>query len=100
MTFPVVLGTGKRLFGDGTPPCSLRLLEQQVGEKGVIVTRWTLAGPIPAINHPYASGRCHAWEHCCATGCEISGRLGLPSEFRVPDGVLATFRREFPAVAE
>ena len=52
MTFPIVLGTGKRLFGDGTPPGALRLLDQQVGAKGVIVTRWTAAGPVPTANHP------------------------------------------------
>jgi dihydrofolate reductase len=52
MTFPVVLGTGKRLFGSGTPPGALRLLEQHVGAKGVIVTRWVPSGPVPAANHP------------------------------------------------
>ena len=52
MTFPVVLGTGKRLFGDGTPPGALRLLDRQVGAKGVIVTRWAPAGPVPTANHP------------------------------------------------
>jgi dihydrofolate reductase len=53
MTFPVVLGTGKRLFGDGTPPGALRLLDQQLGTKGVIVTRWAPAGQIPTVNHPH-----------------------------------------------
>ena len=55
MTFPVVLGTGKRLFGDGTPPGALRLLDQQVGAKGVIVTRWAPAGPVPTASHPNPS---------------------------------------------
>lgn len=55
MTFPVVLGTGKRLFGDGTAPGALRLLDQQVGAKGVIVTRWEPAGPIPTAGHPAPS---------------------------------------------
>ena len=55
MTFPVVLGTGKRLFGNGTPPGALRLLDRQVGAKGVIVTRWAPAGPIPIVNHPHPS---------------------------------------------
>ncbi|WP_207893374.1 dihydrofolate reductase family protein [Sphingomonas sp. PP-CE-1G-424] len=49
MTFPVVLGTGKRLFGDGTPSGSLRLLDHQVRAKGVIVTRWAQAGPIRRV---------------------------------------------------
>ncbi len=55
MTFPIVLGSGKRLFGDGTPPGALRLLDQQVGSKGVIVTRWAPAGPIPIAGHPTPS---------------------------------------------
>ena len=52
MTFPIMLGFGKRLFGDGTPPGALRLLDQQVGGKGVIVTRWAPAGPVPTAGHP------------------------------------------------
>lgn len=55
MTFPVVLGVGKRLFGDGTPPGAWHLLEQQVGAKGVIVTRWGPAGPALTANHPIPS---------------------------------------------
>lgn len=55
MTFPVVLGAGKRLFGTGTPPGALRLLDHQVGTKGVIVTRWVSAGPIPTVGHPHPS---------------------------------------------
>ncbi|MBB5716522.1 dihydrofolate reductase family protein [Sphingomonas aerophila] len=55
MTFPVVLGVGKRLFGDGTLPGALRLLDQQVGAKGVIVTRWVPAGPVPRADHPRPS---------------------------------------------
>ena len=55
MTFPVVLGVGKRLFGDGTPPGAWQLLEQQVGAKGVIVTRWAPAGSVPTANHPIPS---------------------------------------------
>ena len=55
MTFPVVLGTGKRLFGDGTPSGALRLIDHHVGAKGVIVTRWAQAGQIPTVNHPHPS---------------------------------------------
>ena len=55
MTFPVVLGTGKRLFGDGAPPGAWRLLGGQTGAKGVIVTRWAPAGPVPTVGHPHPS---------------------------------------------
>jgi len=53
MTFPVVLGTSKRVFGDGTPPGAFRLLDQQIGTKDVIVTRWAPAGQVPTVNHPH-----------------------------------------------
>jgi dihydrofolate reductase len=35
--FPVTIGEGKRLFGDGTIPASFRLLESMITTKGVIV---------------------------------------------------------------
>jgi dihydrofolate reductase len=38
MVFPIVLGTGKRLFGDGTPHTVMRLLDSTpVGPDGVFV---------------------------------------------------------------
>jgi dihydrofolate reductase len=38
MVFPVVLGSGKRLFADGSPPATLRLSEARpVGTDGVLV---------------------------------------------------------------
>jgi dihydrofolate reductase len=55
MTFPIMLGTGKRLFGEGTPSGALHLLDHQVGTKGVIVTRWAPCGPVPTVNHPHPS---------------------------------------------
>jgi dihydrofolate reductase len=38
--FPVVLGRGKRLFGDGTVPDGLELIDSQVSSSGVIMTRY------------------------------------------------------------
>lgn len=52
MTFPILLGTGKRLFGHGTPAGALHLTEHRIGTKGVIVTRWVPAGPVPVCGHP------------------------------------------------
>ena len=46
MTYPVVLGRGKRLFGGGTTPGALRLTDHVVGEAGVIVTRYEPAGAV------------------------------------------------------
>jgi dihydrofolate reductase len=52
MTFPVLLGAGKRLFGAGTPPGALRLLDHRIGSKSVIVTRWVPAGAVWTGGHP------------------------------------------------
>ncbi len=47
MTFPVVIGSGKRLFGAGTPPAAFRLVDHQVSTTGVIMATYEPAGPIP-----------------------------------------------------
>jgi len=44
--FPVVLGSGKRLFGDGTAPAGLRLVDSQVSDSGVTVNVYERAGAI------------------------------------------------------
>jgi dihydrofolate reductase len=44
--FPVVVGTGKRLFGDGTIPRSLRLAETQTSETGVAIHRYERVGKL------------------------------------------------------
>lgn len=47
MTFPVLLGAGKRLFGEGTPPGALRLVGSQATVGGVVIATWEPAGPVP-----------------------------------------------------
>jgi dihydrofolate reductase len=44
--FPVVLGSGKRLFGGGTIPVGLRLADSRVSESGVTVNVYERAGAI------------------------------------------------------
>ena len=44
--FPVVLGTGKRLFGDGTIPAALKLADSKVSKTGVTVNTYERAGDI------------------------------------------------------
>lgn len=44
--FPVTLGTGKRLFGDGTIPAAFTLLESSVTPSGVIVANYKRAGKV------------------------------------------------------
>ena len=42
--FPVVLGTGKRLFGEGTIPAGLQLLDSKTSTSGVLVATYRPAG--------------------------------------------------------
>lgn len=44
--FPVVIGTGKRLFGDGTIPSGLKLVDSKVSTTGVIIATYEPAGEI------------------------------------------------------
>ena len=45
-TFPVVLGRGKRLFGDGTKPASLKLAGSKVTPAGVTASVYQRAGAV------------------------------------------------------
>jgi len=46
MISPVVLGPGKRLFGDGTPPRTLKMTEHRVSDGGSIIATYQPAGPV------------------------------------------------------
>jgi dihydrofolate reductase len=46
LTFPVLLGKGKRLFGDGTLPMSLELASSIASTTGVILATYRPAGPV------------------------------------------------------
>src|SRR5688572_22729339 len=43
MIFPVVLGSGKRLFGDGAFPAGLRLVDSTTSSTGVLITTYERA---------------------------------------------------------
>jgi dihydrofolate reductase len=45
-TFPVALGTGKRLFADGTIPAGFTLLRSAVSPSGVVVASYARAGAV------------------------------------------------------
>jgi dihydrofolate reductase len=45
-TFPVVLGHGKRLFGEGAMPFALRLVDTSVSGTGVVMSTYVPAGAI------------------------------------------------------
>jgi len=46
LTFPVVLGTGKRLFGSGAVPRSLKLVRSSITSTGVVVSVYRPAGSL------------------------------------------------------
>jgi dihydrofolate reductase len=43
---PVVLGTGKRFFGDGTVPAALKLVDSKVSKTGVTINTYEPAGEV------------------------------------------------------
>ncbi len=45
-TFPVVVGTGKRLFGDGAVPSALKLVHSEISTTGVVMSRYQPAGEL------------------------------------------------------
>ena len=51
MTFPVVLGGGKRVFGDGTPAEAMRMVEQKVTRTGAVIATYEPGG---AVEHGWA----------------------------------------------
>lgn len=46
MTFPLILGKGKKLFADGAAPAAFTLTKSSVGPSGVIITWYTRSGPV------------------------------------------------------
>ena len=47
LVFPVVLGKGKRLFGDGATPIGLKLTKSTAYPTGVIVANYEVSGAVP-----------------------------------------------------
>lgn len=45
-TFPVMVGTGKRLFADGTVPAGLKVVENHAFSTGVVMTAYEPAGEL------------------------------------------------------
>lgn len=54
MISPVVLGEGKRLFGDGTPPRTLKMTGHRVSDGGNVIATYRPAGPVKVGS--YATG--------------------------------------------
>jgi dihydrofolate reductase len=46
MIYPITLGSGKRLFADGTIPAAFKVTESTVGSNGVIIVNYERAGAV------------------------------------------------------
>jgi dihydrofolate reductase len=46
MTFPLVLGSGRRLFNDGIRPATMRPVELTTTDLGIVIGTYEPAGPI------------------------------------------------------
>jgi dihydrofolate reductase len=46
--YPVLLGTGKRLFAQGTPPRAFELVDTQATPTGLVLNRYRATGPLQA----------------------------------------------------
>jgi dihydrofolate reductase len=46
VVYPVLLGTGKRFFAEGTPPRSLELVSAKAMPSGIVLISYTLGGPL------------------------------------------------------
>ena len=52
MIFPLVLGSGKRLFGEGTPSGAMRMTEHHVTPAGSIIASYVPAGAVETGSFP------------------------------------------------
>lgn len=48
IVYPILLGTGKRFFAEGTPPRSFELVSTNAMPSGIILSTYKVAGPLKA----------------------------------------------------
>jgi dihydrofolate reductase len=46
MTFPLVLGHGKRLFGTGSPARTMKMVDHRISPRGTLIATYEPAGPV------------------------------------------------------
>jgi dihydrofolate reductase len=46
IVYPVLLGTGKRFFTEGTPPRSFELVSTKAMPSGIVISNYKVAGPL------------------------------------------------------
>ncbi len=49
VVYPVLIGTGKRLFADGTPPRSFELVSADAMPSGIILSTYNVAGALKTV---------------------------------------------------
>jgi dihydrofolate reductase len=49
VVYPVLLGTGKRLFAEGTPPRSFEFVSAEAMPSGVVLNHYKVAGPLKTM---------------------------------------------------
>ena len=91
MTAPVVLGHGKRAFGEATTSRALRLVEQRVTSTGIVMTTYDVAGEVEtgsfATLEP-SEAELARRERMRQEGSTAPGRDATPA--RAADGAAAT----------
>ena len=50
-TFPIVLGNGKKLFGEGAKPAAFKLMDNKVTKTGITIARYQRAGAVVTGDH-------------------------------------------------
>lgn len=51
--FPITLGSGKRLFADGTIPAAFKVTESRVSPNGIIIVNYERAGEVKTGSPPF-----------------------------------------------
>ena len=47
MTYPVIIGAGKRIFGEGTPVATLTMIDHRVTDQGTVIATYRPGGSLP-----------------------------------------------------
>ena len=91
--FPVILGKGKRLFGDGARPEGLKLVSVQSSPSGIVVTRYA---PDGEVQEPELGFVLAVLRHAQPVGLLVASRAGAAG---MPGLVLGVLKRlALPAV--
>jgi hypothetical protein len=68
---PVVFGTGRRLFAEGSPPASFRLVGSSITSTGVFIATYQNPEPVPDVTDKPAD-RIRVWRIEEGSGCSTT----------------------------